>query len=69
MKIDKKVPMPNTRISYPFKDMVVGDSLKFTDAHACIICLSAGRSYGKKHNMKFSMRTINKTEFRIWRTA
>lgn len=63
--IEKNVPMPVGRSSYPFADMQIGDSFFVPNAKATTVSVAA-HSSKKKLNMKFAVRTVNGGT-RVWR--
>lgn len=64
-KIEKGIPAPaHRRLNFPFKEMVVGDSVLVPDNSA----VYAARMHGYRHNMKFKARKEG-DKFRVWRTA
>ena len=68
-KIEKNVPLPKIRGTggseprYPWPDMEVHDSIFVTGNKAIA---TTAHSYGKRHNMKFSCRTVD-GGVRVWR--
>jgi len=65
IKIDKNAPLPAPRVKWPFHEMEVGDSF-LIPAGQEKACRSSAWTYGKKHGMKFAVRT-EKKGVRIWR--
>ena len=63
--IEKSIPIPMQRGAavYPWAEMEVGDSILVTKASGRV----AGRSWGIRHNAKFTSRATE-NGFRIWRT-
>jgi len=66
IKIDKTVPLPPPRWKWPFHEMEVGDSFLIPVGWEKT-CRASAWAYGKKHGMRFAMRTEKKGT-RIWRT-
>ena len=69
IKIEKGIPIPTItkkyRLSYPFQYMKVGDSFLVPQDYAEIARCSS-QQFGKRHNMKFIMKTLEGYS-RIWR--
>lgn len=69
-KIEKNVPMPEylrmRRSRYPFNEMEIGDSFFAGESRGKVA--SAAHTYGKKHGLRFSMRSEG-DGFRVWRVA
>lgn len=75
MKIEKNIPLPTSRTrgrpaKYPFKDMVVGDSVFFpgestTPGNNVYV---AAQMHARMNGKKFSGRTMD-GGLRIWRVA
>ena len=66
ISIDKKVPLP---VRFPFADMEVGDSFAVPpEVNRPAINVAAMR-YGRKHNMKFTVRLTPDRTLRCWRIA
>ena len=64
MKVEKNVPLPS---KWPFKDMQVGDSFAVpTDISRTTVSIAALR-YGRKHGMRFTVRTTTDRTLRCWR--
>lgn len=64
MKVEKNVPLPS---KWPFKDMQVGDSFAVPkDISRTTVSIAALR-YGRKHGMKFTVRTTTDRTLRCWR--
>ncbi len=62
--IERGIPLPknNRWKRYPFAEMKVGDSFFVPSKKSC----NAGFYYGKRHNMKFTVRQEN-GGCRVWR--
>lgn len=68
VQIEKGIPIPHPgsgRLSYPFHEMKVGDSILVTDRTLPQLERMTG-SYGRRHGVKFSLRKM-KGGVRIWR--
>lgn len=71
-KIEKSIPYPNNKIGtldlYPFSKMKVGDSFKIEVKKKSSVSNSS-KNWAKRRGLKwvFSVKTISKTEARIWR--
>jgi hypothetical protein len=66
LPIDKNVPLPRR---FPFADMQVGDSFAVPpDVKRPAVTVAAMR-YGRKHNMKFTIRLTPDRNLRCWRVA
>ena len=64
MKIDKQFPIP---VKYPFAGMQVGDSFAVPpDVKRPAVTVAAMR-FGRKHNMRFTVRQVADKTFRCWR--
>lgn len=73
-KIEKKVAMPagysNGIPIWPFSKMSIGDSFVITDVVLSSRIRSSASTYGRRHDMKFSVRVDrNDGSMRCWRTA
>lgn len=69
IKIDKNKPMPETRLTYPFRSMEVGDSF-FVPGKTTRAMAGAVAGARKRLGLKFAARTITEnrvTGVRIWR--
>jgi len=66
IKIEKGIPVPPVRGVWPFGEMEVGDSFLIPAGREKAGKASAW-TYGKKHGMRFAVRTEKKGT-RIWRT-
>ena len=66
-KIEKGIliPPPVRRTKYPFGQMEVGDSVFIADDGGGRV-IAAACEYGKRHNKKFSCRTVD-GGVRVWR--
>ena len=73
-KIQSGIPIPtakgNTKgvftPTYPFKDMKVGNSFKFSlKKYSSVTALAS--KFAKKTNTKFTIRRMTKTTARVWR--
>jgi len=51
---------------YPFEKMETGDSFRFVSDIVKKVAPAAS-SYGKRHNMKFSIRKTDDNSYRCWR--
>lgn len=69
MKIEKNIPMPETRkTKYNWQDMEVGDSVFFAAKKTQIYKEGASaHSWGRSNNVKFTVRSVE-GGVRIWRT-
>ena len=66
LPIDKNVPLP---ARFPFEHMQVGDSFAVPpDVERPSVTVAAMR-YGRKHNMKFTVRLTPDRTLRCWRIA
>lgn len=65
-QIESDVKMSQTRESYGFGRMQIGDSMFFDGANTASKQMTAAKLYGKYHGWKFSGRTID-GGLRIWR--
>ncbi len=74
IKIQSGIPIPKPKGNtkglstpiYPFKDMKLGNSFKFSlKKYASVTALAS--KFGKKHNTKFTIRKMTKTTARVWR--
>jgi hypothetical protein len=70
MKIEKNVPMPILRRSYPWADMEINDSVFFDDEPKGTQSKPAigANVWGGRNNAKFSARKEG-NGVRIWRVA
>lgn len=75
-KIEKGIPIPPSKggagrpTLYPFAKMEVGDSFTIESARKQQgrMCAIAS-DYGKRHGMRFTVRTIGDGMLRVWRVA
>lgn len=68
-EIEKNVELNTRKVVYPFQDMEVGDSFSFP-VNLYHKVASAASGYGRRNNMKFSMRSFKDEGVgRIWRTT
>lgn len=72
-EIERGIPIPKERtrypgkkITYPWKDMEVGDSFFLSSANTNSVC-SAARVYARFNRAKFITRTYD-DGVRVWRT-
>lgn len=64
MKIDKQFPIP---VKYPFAGMQVGDSFAVPpDVKRPAVTVAAMR-FGRKHDMRFTVRQVADRALRCWR--
>ena len=68
-KIEKGIEAPKPYGgNYPFKDMSVGESFLVPDGKTSRIkIVGATQYYGRKHGVKFTVRTANNKDIRVWR--
>lgn len=77
-KVEKGIPLPKVRnytqprSIYPWEELKVGDSFlvkpKGDEPRTVIARLSpSATSWGKRHNKKFTLRTVEKGAVRVWR--
>lgn len=65
---DTHIPIPARHRKYHFEKMMVGDSLEVETHGRYRQTLSRLVSdYGKKHNMKFTVRKVSENSVRVWR--
>jgi len=77
IKIIKGEPIPDDlKAKYPFGDMDVGDMFHLPPDHSGTICFSSGRltrvaaaasNFGRRHDMKFTIRTQADKSVKVWR--
>lgn len=72
MLIDSNIPVPKkgpygAMLRYPFPNMSIGDSFRVENSQE-LSCRTAGCAYGKRHNMKFTVRKYEDA-YRCWRIA
>lgn len=65
-KIDSNIPLPS---KWPFPNMKVGDSFAVPDDVKRQTIAVAAMRYGKKNNMKFTVRKGLDKHLRCWRIA
>lgn len=67
IKIDRDVPIPEGRVSYPFERMAIGDSIGLPTLEAFVRAYSAAKMRARRTNdMRFTARRADR---RIWRIA
>lgn len=70
-EIEHNVPVPpaapGKKGAYPFASMDVGDSFVVEKARAKA-AHNYARTWGKRHNKAFTVRTLQDGSLRIWRT-
>jgi hypothetical protein len=68
-EIEKNVPFPTDRLTYPFADMDVGDSFLVGKGKRSSVS-SNGALFAKKHpGVKFAVRKVEGGDYRCWRIA
>lgn len=70
VKVDKNVPVPTDRAAYgeiPIKDLEVGESIVFPATRRSGVQSNASR-VKKATGKEFTIRKVNPTDCRIWRT-
>ena len=67
VRVDKDVPMPSLRRSYPYETMAIGDSFLMPGKSLQVACNSNYRA-AKKLGKKFIARN-GEDGVRIWRSA
>lgn len=70
MIIEKNIPIPvdSKRMAWPWKDMQVGDCVKFDDKKSAGKAQAYCHVYGTSAGKKFVTKTIDGV-MHIWRTA
>lgn len=70
MKIEKNIPLSSSkdRISWPWKDMDIGDSVLFEDDAIASKAQTNCHVYGHQSGKKFASRKVD-GGVRIWRIA
>ncbi len=64
LAVDKRVPIP---VKFPFAKMKVGDSFAVPrDVKRAAVSVAAMR-FGRKHDMRFTVRQMPDKTFRCWR--
>ena len=66
--IDTNIPLPESRVSYSFGDMSVGDSVFYEAQNSQGKAMKAANSHGNYHGKKFAARAMD-GGVRIWRVA
>jgi hypothetical protein len=70
-KIESGVPLPRprgARTSWPFKDMVKGDSFEVPHGKTCNQASCAIRDFKKIHGGNFTIRKLANKTARVWCT-
>ena len=71
--IETNVLVPPVRVfggapeKYPWKDMHIGNSFAFPKKLKEATCRALASKAGRRHDMKFSVRTLSDRTFRCWR--
>ena len=70
MKIEKGIEIPETyeRVSWPFKDMEVGDCVRFEQKELAYKARNQAHVYGEKTGKKFVTKTMAGV-LHIWRIS
>ena len=65
--IQKNVPVPTFRVSWPFAEMKVGDSILVEDPGLTPRVRMAAYDFGKRNSRRFMTRSVE-GGVRVWRT-